>query len=67
MPQKKPPNLNTKYGRRRWREEGRQAYEAKTPSEKREANLQGVIILIVIMVIMFLLLGPSGFLKWASH
>ena len=67
MAQRKPYNPNTAYGRRKLRENAQKYYNELPPEKKAEHNFVGIIILIVICVIVFLLLGAKGFLKWASH
>jgi nitrate reductase NapE component len=67
MAQRKPYNPNTAYGRRKLREQAQQHYDNLPPDEKREWDLWKFIIVLVICVIMFLLLGTNGFLKWATR
>jgi hypothetical protein len=69
--QRKPYNPNTKYGRRKLREQAQQTYENLSPEGKREWNAMGCIIAIIIIVvvggIIWLLAGPQAALKWLSH
>lgn len=66
-PVSKTYNLNTKYGRRKAREQAQKHYNELPPDKKVEHNVIGIIIIIIICLIMWLLLGTDGFLKWASH
>lgn len=67
MAQRKPYNPNTAYGRRKLREQGRKEYEQSTPEEKRNKNVIGIIILVVVCLLMWAILGTDGFLKWAQR
>ena len=67
MAQRKPYNPNTSYGRKKLREQAQKHYDQLPPEKKTEHNILGFVVLIVICIIMFLILGANGFLKWASH
>ena len=65
-------NLNTKYGRKKAREQAAQNYDNMTPEEKAEHNSIGCVFALVIIGIMFMIILASGggckdLLKWASH
>ena len=60
-------NLNTKYGRRKAREQAYRHYNELSPEKKAEHNFIAIIILVIICLLMWLLLGTDGFLKWAKH
>jgi hypothetical protein len=68
MAQRKPYNPNTKYGRRKLREQAHENYQNMTPAEQDEYNMNGciftVVILVVIGGIIYLFSGPEGLLKW---
>lgn len=66
-PKQKQYNLNTKYGRKKWREEGLKEYQKLSADEKINRNVIGILIVVVICVIMYLILGEGGFLKWATR
>jgi len=66
-PRQKKYNLNTKYGRRKWREEGFQEYQKLSAEEKINRNVIGILIVVVICIIMYFILGENGFLKWATR
>ena len=65
--QRKPYNPNSKYGRKKLREEAYRNYENLPPDQKADHNAWIWIIGIIICIVMFLILGKDGFLKWASH
>lgn len=67
MAQRKPYNSNTSYGRKKLRDQAQKYYDQLPPEEKSNHNILGTLIIIVVCVIMFLILGADGFLKWASH
>ena len=60
-------NLNTKYGRRKWREEGLKEYQKLSADEKINRNVIGILIVVMICIIMYFLLGQDGFFKWATR
>ena len=65
--QEKQYNLNTQYGRRKWREKSKQEYENLSSEEKTQRNIYGLVIIIIICLIIWALLGTNGFLKWAQR
>lgn len=71
MGQRKPYNPNTKYGRKKLREEYYQKYENMNADEKSEHNnLTFILMLIAIVVfggIAYLIGGPEALLSWLSH
>ncbi|MCU7547789.1 hypothetical protein OCK74_01625 [Chitinophagaceae bacterium LB-8] len=71
MAYKKPPNLNTKYGRRRARQEAWENYQKMTPEQKAEHDQMGCFITLVILIVVggliYLVAGPKALLKWLSH
>jgi len=60
-------NLNTKYGRRKAREQAWRNYSQLSPEKKSKYNLAMTIILILICLIVWFLVGTNNFLKWLSH
>jgi hypothetical protein len=65
-------NPNTKYGRKKAREQAAQNYANMTPEEKAKHDSNGClvsVIIIVIVAIFFFAAGgnSSGFLKWISR
>lgn len=71
MAYKRPANPNTAYGRKRMREESLARYNALSPEEKSKhdetSTIAYIVILAVVMLIVFLVSGPAGLLKWLSH
>lgn len=71
MSQRKPYNPNTKYGRKKLREQNHLAYQNMTPDEKSEHNSCVFIITIIIIIVFggFILLigGPEALFKWLSN
>ena len=65
---KRAPNPNTAYGRKRIRQEHQQWKNNLTPEKRQEhdsfVTLWSVIILGIIMLIIFLIAGGDGLLKW---
>lgn len=71
MNQRKPYNPNTKYGRKKLREQYYQNYNNMTSDEKSEHNSL-VFIFTIIAIILFggialLIGGPKALLSWLSH
>lgn len=68
MAQRKPYNPNTKYGRRKLREDHYRRVENMTDEErsKLEANTFGCMLLFLIIggLIVFLLFGGDGLMRW---
>lgn len=68
---RKEYNPNTKYGRKKLREQAREEYERMTPEEKEKHNTFGCIttfiILIIICGIIFIFSGSEGLLKWLTR
>lgn len=67
---KKEYNPNTKYGRKKLREQARQEYEEMSPKEKEEHNT-AVFFLTLIFIIIFggiayMAGGLEGLLKWLT-
>jgi hypothetical protein len=71
MAYKKPPNLNTKYGRRKWRQEAREYHDNLPPDEKARSEFWGCVILVIILIavggLILLISGPEALIKWLSH
>jgi ATP-dependent Clp protease ATP-binding subunit ClpA len=63
----KKHNLNTKYGRQKWREQKQKEYYSLSSEEKLNRNIIGILILIGLSIIVYLMLGRDGFLKWATR
>jgi hypothetical protein len=65
-------NLNTKYGRKKAREQAAQNYANMTPKEKANYDSIGCVFALIIIGIMFIIILASGggckdLLKWATH
>jgi len=65
-------NLNTKYGRKKAREQAAQNYDNMTPEQKAEHDSVGCVFALVIIGIVTIIMfatggGCNGLLKWASH
>lgn len=71
MGQRKPYNHNTKYGRKKLREEYEHKYNNMTSDEKSEHNTTVFILTLIVIIVfggMILLIGgPSALLSWLSH
>lgn len=72
MAQNKPYNPNTKYGRKKLREQAAQNYANMTPEQKAEHDSMGCAVLIILALIMCLIIFLAGgnsndMLKWLSH
>jgi len=65
--QRKPYNPNSKYGRKKLRDQANNTYSNLPPNEKAEWNGIGVIIIIIIAIIIFAFAGFSGVAKWFSR
>lgn len=69
--QRKPYNPNTKYGRRKRREQALQTYNSLSPEKKAEWDLMGCIIMLIILVVIggliFFISGPEALAKWLSR
>jgi hypothetical protein len=74
MPQRKPYNPNTAYGRRKLREEAQRNYENMTPEQKAEVDtyktgcmLIYIVVVIVAVIIYVAITGDTkGALRWLS-
>lgn len=70
MPQRKPYNPNSNYGRKKLREQAAEEFEKLTPAQKADRQAKGVLIFIIILAVVFLLFwltgNPQGFVKWMS-
>jgi len=71
MRQYKQYNPNTKYGRRKMREQAYNNIANYTPEEKEEYNkikfgmgLTFFVIFIIICVLIFVIAGPEALIKW---
>lgn len=67
MAQRKPYDSNTSYGRKKIREQAQKYYEELPPEDKSTHNLLATVIMVIICIIMFLILGADGFLKWGTR
>lgn len=72
MTKKKEYNLNTKYGRRKAREQAYENYQNLTPEEKQEHDSYGCMLFAVIIGIVVIIIlasggGTSDILKWFSR
>jgi hypothetical protein len=70
MPQRKPYNINTKYGRKKLREQSAQNYANMTPEERSSHDQMGCVLVLIIFAIVcgivLLFSGPEGLLKYLS-
>jgi hypothetical protein len=71
MPQRKPYNPNTAYGRKKLSEENAE-WKANLPPEERAKvesfSFFSVLLIVgVIILIIYLFSGSEGVMKWASH
>lgn len=71
MAQRKPYNPNTKYGRRKLRDQAHYNYVNGTPEYRREVDNIGAIVWVVIIAIVIIIgfiiysvSGVEGLLKW---
>ncbi len=68
---KRPPNLNTAYGRKRARQEYYQRKAEMTPEERAKQNGNEVLIITIVLVIVggliFLIGGSGALMKWLSR
>jgi hypothetical protein len=65
-------NLNTKYGRKKAREQAAQNYANMTPEEKSNQDSVGCVFALVVIAIMTIIIFASGggladLLKWGSR
>lgn len=71
MAQRRPPNPNTAYGRKRIRDDYYQRKALMTPEERSKQNSSEALIYIIIVIIVgglvFAIGGSAGLLKWLSH
>jgi hypothetical protein len=65
--QRKPYNPNSKYGRKKLREQAQNTYNNLPPEEKSDWNATGIVIVIIIAIIIFAFAGMSGVAKWFSR
>lgn len=71
MGYRRPPNPNTKYGRKRMRQDFQHRYNNEMTPEERRANdngsaLIGLIIIAVVLLIVFLFSGADGVVRYLS-
>lgn len=71
MAQRKPYNPNTKYGRRKLRDQAQYNYDNGTPEYRNDIdNMKNIVWLVVLVVcaLIFILIwniaGPEAALKW---
>lgn len=71
MGQRKPYNPNTKYGRRKLREQAQYKYDTGTPEYRRDIdNISAVVwtvfivICIIICIIIYSVSGIEGVIRW---
>ena len=71
MGQRKPYNPNTKYGRRKLRDEYYQNYNNMNSNEKSEHDWRVFVITLITIIVFggiaFLIGGPDALLSWLSH
>lgn len=67
MARRKPYNPHTTYGRRRTRELSQERFNKLPEDQKVKVKTTSLILIAIVCVIMWLILGTDGFLKWASH
>lgn len=65
-------NLNTKYGRKKAREQAAQNYANMTPEQKAEHDSIGCVFALVVIGIVTIIIFATGggcndVLKWATH
>jgi hypothetical protein len=65
-------NLNTKYGRKKAREQAAQNYANMTPEERANHDSTGFVVALVIIAIMVVIIFASGggcndVLKWGTR
>jgi len=67
---KRPANPNTAYGRKRLREENQQWKAKLSPEERSKAESFSfgwtIVIIAIIILIVFLIGGSNGLMKWIS-
>lgn len=71
MPGRRPPNPNTKYGRKRMRDEAAYRISQYTPEERAEYNkVQAIfyvcffVVVVIIFLIIYATAGPEAAVKW---
>jgi hypothetical protein len=57
---------NTHYGRRKWREQSVKEFKKLTPEQQLSERIKWIGIILIILIVMWILLGTDGFLKWAT-
>ena len=71
MAQRKPYNPNTKYGRKKLREQSEQYYNNLPEEQKQEFdNTKTIVIIIIVVIVIIIGLvsgNMSGTAKWLSH
>lgn len=74
MTQRKPYNYNTKYGRRKLREQADYKYQTGTPEYRQSIDEIGcgvwaviIVLVLVVVVIIAMVSGPEAAVKWLSH
>lgn len=65
-------NLNTKYGRKKAREQAAQNYQNMNSEQRVEQDTMGCLVIIAIIIIVAIFIYASGgnskdLLKWLSH
>jgi hypothetical protein len=65
-------NPNTKYGRKKAREQAAQNYDNMTPEQKAQYDSDGCIVMAIIIGIVAIIIFASGgnstdLMKWLSH
>lgn len=71
MAQRKPYNPNTKYGRRKLREQAQEEF-SKLPQHEQDSTRMlgcfiGLLLALVIGGCLYITKGPAAALKWLSH
>jgi hypothetical protein len=71
MGRKRPPNPNTKYGRKRMRQETAEWKANLSPAEQRQVDFNGcifyILVVLAIMAIIYFFSGSDGVVKWITH
>lgn len=69
--QRRPYNPNTKYGRKKLREQSAQNYSKMTPEEQKQHDYTNLVIILIVLVviggIIYLISGSGALLKWLSR
>lgn len=71
MPQRKPYNPNTKYGRRKLREQAQYNYDNGTPEYRRDIDNIKIVVWLVVLgiaalfgLMVYATSGTEGLIKW---